>query len=109
VAPYEVVITQVNARDAATADAAGALYDALLQEGIEVLLDDRDERPGVKFKDADLVGIPYRIVVGPKGLAEGRVELVRRRTREARALELQKAARAVAEAVLEERSFSSQI
>jgi len=109
VAPYEVVITQVNAKDAETTDAAGALYDALLQEGIEVILDDRDERPGVKFKDADLVGIPYRVTVGPKGLKDGKVELVRRKTRQARPIDLQKAAKAVAEAIFEERSFSSQI
>jgi prolyl-tRNA synthetase len=109
VAPYEVVITQVNAKDAGTSDAAGALYDALLQEGIEVLLDDRDERPGVKFKDADLVGIPYRVTVGPKGLKDGKVELVRRKTRQTRSVELQKAAKSVSETVLEERSFSSQI
>jgi prolyl-tRNA synthetase len=107
VAPFEVVVTQVNAKDPETTDAAGAIYDALLQEGIEVILDDRDERPGVKFKDADLVGIPLRITVGPKGLKEGKVELVRRRTREARPLDVQKAARTVAETVLEERSFSS--
>jgi prolyl-tRNA synthetase len=109
VAPYEVVITQVNAKDAGTSDAAGARYDALLQEGIEVLLDDRDERPGVKFKDADLVGIPYRVTVGPKGLKDGKVELVRRKTRQTRSVELQKAAKSVSETVLEERSFSSQI
>ena len=109
VAPFEVLITQVNAKDAATSDAAGALYDALVQEGVEVLLDDRDERPGVKFKDADLIGIPYRVTVGPKGLAEGKVEIVRRRTRTAREVDLGKAARSVAEAVFEERSFSSQI
>ena len=109
VAPYEVVITQVNAKDAATTDAAGALYDALVGEGIEVLLDDRDERPGVKFKDADLIGVPYRITVGPKGLKDGKVELVRRKTRQARAVDLQKAAKAVAETIFEERSFSSQI
>ncbi len=109
VAPFEVVVTQVNAKDAETTDAAGALYDALVGEGIEVLLDDRDERPGVKFKDADLVGIPYRITVGPKGLKDGKVELVRRKTRQARSVDVQKAAKAVAESVLEERNFSSQI
>jgi prolyl-tRNA synthetase len=109
VAPYEVVITQINAKDAATTDAAGALYDALVARGIEVILDDRDERPGVKFKDAELAGFPYRITVGPKGLQDGKVEVVRRKTRQGRDVELQKAADAVAENVLEERSFSSQI
>jgi prolyl-tRNA synthetase family II len=103
VAPYEVVVTLLNPKDAATSDAAGGLYDALVKEGVEVLFDDRDERPGVKFNDADLIGIPYRLTIGPKGLAEGRVELVRRRTRESRNLELQKAAREVTERVLEER------
>jgi prolyl-tRNA synthetase family II len=103
IAPYEVVLTLLNPKDAATSDAAGGIYDALVKEGIEVLFDDRDERPGVKFNDADLIGIPYRLTVGPKGLAEGRVELVRRRTRESRNLDLQKAAREVAERVFEER------
>src|SRR5215468_8417830 len=109
VAPFEVVLTLVNPKDAATADAAGGLYDALVGEGVEVLFDDRDERPGVKFNDADLIGVPYRLTVGPRGLAEGRVELVRRRTREARALDLQKAAREVAERVLEERGLAPQL
>ena len=105
VAPFEVVVTLLNPKDVATADAAGGIYDALVGEGIEVLFDDRDERPGVKFNDADLIGVPYRLTVGPKGLAEGRVELVRRRTREVRPLDLQKAAREVAERVLEERGL----
>jgi prolyl-tRNA synthetase len=109
VAPFEVVITQVNAKDPATTDAAGALYDALRGEGIDVLLDDRDERPGVKFKDAELIGIPYRITVGPKGLEDGKVEVVRRKTRKSRELDVNKAAKAVAESVFEERSFSSQV
>ncbi|MCH9057482.1 MAG: proline--tRNA ligase [Planctomycetes bacterium] len=109
VAPFEVVITQLNAKDAETIDAAGALYDALQAEGIEVLFDDRNERPGVKFKDADLIGIPYRINVGPKHLKEGKVEVVRRKTGKARLVDLQKAAKAVAESIFEERSFSSQI
>jgi prolyl-tRNA synthetase len=103
VAPYEVVLTLLNPKDVATSEAAGGLYDALVKEGIEVLFDDRDERPGVKFNDADLIGVPYRLTVGPKGLKEGRVELVRRRTHESRNIDLQKAGREVAERVLEER------
>ena len=82
------------------------MYDALVAEGIDVLLDDRDERPGVKFNDADLVGIPYRITVGPKGLAEGVVEVTERRGRKARNVAVEKAAATVAEAVLEERAAS---
>ena len=62
--------------------AAEDIYSRLLEAGVEVLLDDRDERPGVKFKDADLIGIPLRIVVGAKNLAEGKVELKQRRSGE---------------------------
>ena len=76
-----------------------------MAEGIDVLLDDRDERPGVKFKDADLIGIPYRVTVGPKGLAESKVELMRRATGQSRMFDLLKAGRNVAETVLEERSM----
>ena len=65
--------------------------------------DDRDERPGVKFKDADLIGIPYRVTVGPKGLADGVVELKRRRDGQTRDLETAQAALAIAEEVLDER------
>ena len=79
------------------------LYDALLAQGIEVLLDDRDERPGVKFKDAELVGIPYRITVGPKGLKDGKVELFRRRGAVKADVDVNKAAETVRENVLEER------
>jgi prolyl-tRNA synthetase len=106
VAPYEVVVTVVNPKSPDTSSAGNALYEALVAAGIEVLLDDREERPGVKFKDADLIGIPYRAVVGPKGLAEGKVEVMRRKTRTSREVEVQKAAASIAEAILEERSFS---
>lgn len=105
VAPFEVVITVINPKNAVAGDAAGALYDALVGEGIEVLLDDRDERPGVKFKDAELIGIPYRVTVGPKGLEEGIVEVTRRKTGKSRNVEVTKAAASVTEAILEERSF----
>ena len=79
VAPYEVVITVVRADDEATLGAAESLYRELGERGIEVLLDDREERPGVKFADAELIGIPYRVTVGPRGVAEGMVELTTRR------------------------------
>ena len=100
------MITAVNPKDAAVSDAASALYDALVAEGIEVILDDREERPGVKFKDADLVGIPYRMTVGPKGLKEGKVEISRRKTGRARSVDLPKAAAAMVETIQEERAFS---
>jgi prolyl-tRNA synthetase len=82
VAPYEVVITVVRADDEETLAAAEDLYRELEDVGIEVLLDDREERPGVKFADAELIGIPYRVTVGPRGVAEGMVELTTRRTLE---------------------------
>ncbi len=106
VAPFEVVVTVINPANPVSGDAGSALYDALVAEGIDVLLDDRDERPGVKFKDAELIGIPYRVTVGPKGLADGTVELTRRRGQKSSKVAVDKAAATVAEAVLEERSFS---
>ncbi len=81
IAPFQVVITPVNIGDAAQRDGAHKMYEACLAAGLDTLLDDRDERPGVKFKDADLIGVPYRIVVGKK-LAQGMVEVLTRRTRE---------------------------
>ena len=66
IAPFEVVITPTNMKDAAMVQAAEAIYNELKAVGIDALLDDRDERPGVKFKDSDLIGIPYRITVGKK-------------------------------------------
>ena len=77
-APLSVHIVPVNWNDAQTRQAAEDLYTKLLTAGVEVLLDDREERPGVKFKDADLLGIPLRVTVGAKSLARGMVELKRR-------------------------------
>lgn len=99
VAPYEVVITVVKMDDDATVSAAEELYRQLTDAGIEVLIDDRDGRPGVKFADAELIGIPYRVTVGPRGLAEGAVELTERRGGESEAVALGDAAAAVAERV----------
>ncbi|HEY0783736.1 MAG TPA: His/Gly/Thr/Pro-type tRNA ligase C-terminal domain-containing protein, partial [Thermoanaerobaculia bacterium] len=62
-------------------EVADRLYAQLREKGVEVLYDDRDERPGVKFKDADLIGIPVRLVVGAKSLADGKVEVSRRKDR----------------------------
>jgi prolyl-tRNA synthetase len=109
VAPFEVVITVIKPKDVATMEAGSALYDALVAEGIDALLDDRDERPGVKFKDADLIGVPFRVTVGPRGLAEGEVEVVRRSNGESQTMELTKAGRRIAETILEERSMGPQV
>jgi prolyl-tRNA synthetase len=80
IAPFEIVVTPVNVKDEAILKAAEDIAGRLQTAGFEVLLDDRDERPGVKFKDADLVGIPYRVTVGKK-VTEGTVEIVPRSTR----------------------------
>ncbi len=78
VAPYEVVVTIVQSKDEESVARATELYGTLRAAGVDVLLDDRDARPGVKFADAELIGIPYRVSVGPKALAEGNVELTPR-------------------------------
>ncbi len=80
IAPFTVVITPVNYRESLQREAADLLYTACATAGIDALLDDRDERPGVKFKDADLIGIPYRITVGKK-VSDGKVEFLERGTR----------------------------
>ena len=79
-APFDVVVVALNwEKSAAVREAAGALYRALTDAGLEVLLDDRDARPGVKFADAELFGIPHRVVVSDRGLAAGRLEYRHRR------------------------------
>ena len=78
VAPAEVTVLPLSMKDAEVKAAAEALYSGLLDSGIEVLLDDRDVRPGVKFADAELIGIPFRVSVGPRDLADGVVEITRR-------------------------------
>ena len=83
IAPFEVVVAPVNVKDEAVKAAAEDIAKRLEAAGIDVILDDRNERPGVKFKDADLVGIPFRITVGSK-VTEGTVEVVLRSTREVR-------------------------
>lgn len=82
-APFEVVITPAGREENVT-QMANKLYDDLRHAGIDVILDDRDERPGVKFKDADLIGFPVRITVGSKSLANGQVEWVLRRDKQKR-------------------------
>jgi prolyl-tRNA synthetase len=103
VAPFEVVVTVLNPKDVDTAETGERLYEALRGEGLDVVLDDRDERPGVKFKDAELVGIPWRLTVGPKGLAQGKAEVFRRRGGERRDVDVGKAVDVVVQSVLEER------
>jgi prolyl-tRNA synthetase len=82
IAPFDVEILPLNMKDAKTVEVAEGLYKDLTEKGFEVLMDDRDERAGVKFKDADLIGIPTHIVIGEKNLKENLVEIKYRRTKE---------------------------
>ena len=92
IAPYEVLITVANANDEEVTAAAEKIYQQLLDDDIDVLLDDRSIRGGVKFKDADLVGIPVRITVGSRGVAEGQVEIKLRREAEKELVAIDEAA-----------------
>jgi prolyl-tRNA synthetase len=103
VAPYEAVVTVIKMDDGPTVAAADAIYQGLGDAGIDVIIDDRDERPGVKFADAELIGIPYRVTVGPKGLASGMVEITRRRDGVTQSVPVDQAVATVAKAVLAER------
>ena len=94
-APFEIEIVSLNPGEAATREAADGLYEELAREGLEVFYDDRDERPGVKFKDADLLGFPIRVNVGGRALKEGRVEVIRRGDKSLRAVARGQAAAAV--------------
>ena len=82
IAPFQVHLLTVNVKDPAMRELGEQLYRALNGAGVEVLYDDRDERPGVKFKDADLVGIPYRVTVGSRTIQEGQVEIRNRRSKQ---------------------------
>ena len=103
IAPFEVSLLSLQVGDAQVTAVAERLHDELQKAGIDVLYDDRDERPGVKFKDADLIGMPYRITVGKKGVAEGVVELKARRSPEVVKVKIEDVVRVVAEKVERER------
>ena len=90
-APFAVIITALNPKEPKIQLVSEALYEQLHQKGIEVLLDDRDERPGKKFKDADLIGIPLRVTVGPRQLQEGNLEVKLRSQTQAQVIPLEQA------------------
>jgi len=102
-APYEVVVIPVNVTDERSREVATSLHDELSKAGIDVILDDRDVRAGVKFKDADLIGFPLRIVVGERGLAQGNVEIKWRWEKTAEMHRLENVAAVAAEWIREER------
>lgn len=98
-APFQVCLLSLNPTEDAVLKASDELYRGLLDAGVEILYDDRDERPGVKFNDADLIGVPVRLTVGKRGLAEGVVEIKLRGTGEERKVPLTEAVQAVKELV----------
>ncbi|TKJ37493.1 MAG: proline--tRNA ligase [Planctomycetes bacterium B3_Pla] len=95
IAPFEVLVTCVNQDDDEVAKAAETIYQQLLSDGIDVLLDDRAQRGGGKFKDADLIGVPVRVTVGKRSLAEGKVEIKLRRESERQQVPVEEAAQKV--------------
>lgn len=104
IAPYEVLLVPMKTDDEAAMQATNSLYTDLQAAGVEVLLDDRDARAGVKFNDADLIGIPLRIVIGPRGLKQGQLEVKWRWEKEASMLPLAGAAATIAGWIAQERT-----
>jgi prolyl-tRNA synthetase len=99
IAPFDVVVTVTNVKQKEMSDAGERLYEELKRAGLEVLLDDRDERAGVKFKDADLIGVPLRVTVGKK-VADGKVELFERASKQSNDIGLDEVAAKVQELAL---------
>jgi prolyl-tRNA synthetase len=99
VAPFEAVVIVAQQNDAAVAEAGERAYQALLAAGVDVIIDDRADRAGVKFSDAELVGIPFRVTIGKRGLASGTAELTDRATGETTTIPLDDVAKHVREAV----------
>jgi prolyl-tRNA synthetase len=104
VAPLEVAVIPLQVGDESVYPTAERLWRELAEAGIEVVLDDRDERAGVKFADADLIGWPFQLIVGKRGLAEGVVELKDRATRERTTVPVGEAVAQVAARIAEERT-----
>ena len=100
IAPYLVMVLPVNVKDEKSMDLAEEMYAALEQKGFEVLMDDRDERAGIKFKDADLIGIPFRIIIGEKNLKEGLVEFKERKSGNVEKIKIEEAVEKIAKKLL---------
>jgi prolyl-tRNA synthetase len=99
VAPFEVAVINLKAGDADTDKACADLYGKLGAAGIDVLLDDTDERAGAKFSTMELIGVPYSLVVGPKGVKAGEVEVKHRKTGEKETLSPEAAVKRVVDLV----------
>ena len=103
-APYEVLVAPVNVADPSTLQTAEKLYQSLIDAKVDVLLDDRDVRAGVKFKDADLLGLPLRVVVSDRGLKQGKLELKWRWDANAEMIDIEGAAEKIAQLICDERA-----
>jgi prolyl-tRNA synthetase len=101
IAPFEAVVVVAQMNDAATAEKGEQVYEQLAATGVDVIIDDRDVRAGVKFSDAELVGIPFRITVGKRGVAAGTAEVTERATGETVEIPFDQVAKHVREAVAE--------
>jgi prolyl-tRNA synthetase len=102
IAPFHVLLLPINMQEERTRRVVSKLYEELIDRQLEVLLDDRDERPGVKFKDGDLIGVPLRITVGEKGLAKNRIEVRWRRDARTEEIPLSDAAQQIQAMVAKE-------
>ncbi len=91
IAPFDIEIIPININDNKTLEVMEVLYDGLAKNNMDVLIDDRDERPGIKFKDADLIGIPVHIVIGEKTLKDNQIEIKDRRTKQIRKVPIENA------------------
>ncbi len=100
IAPFQVILTAANMDDAPLREAGEGLYKQMLAEGVEVLFDDRDERPGVKFKDADLIGVPYRLTLGRRKFEQGQAEILVRSTKQVQDVSLERAVQALKQHLL---------
>ena len=99
VAPFEVIVTIVQPKDEENVRIGEQIYESLVNLGIEALLDDRDARPGVKFADAELIGVPYRVTIGPKGIADGVVEFAPRASGESTLVPIEETPSYIAEII----------
>jgi prolyl-tRNA synthetase len=102
IAPFDVEVIPLNVSDSKTMETAGKLYKGLNDNSLDVLFDDRDERPGVKFKDADLIGIPVHVIIGEKSLKDNLIEVKIRRTKEAFKVQLEDAVSSILKIVHEQ-------
>ena len=109
IAPLQVTLLNLSPKDETITKAAETLYEKLQRHGIEVLLDDRDERPGIKFKDADLIGIPYRVTVGKSFAKDGSIEIRTRNTGQTISLPLDETVPKLLEMINTELSESNQL